>query len=170
MVFWLSKRQLYDELSVARAGFHADASVMPVHDDPVHDFEPESGTLAGRFGGEERLEEVFANVRRNAGAVVFHNNHRVIALPACGNRENARIVHRVERVRNQIGPGLVQLAGVGANLVQRAIVIAPDFDSRAFLHPVSEQPQRGIEPDMNIDGLELRLVHIGVLLHGEHEV
>src|SRR5690348_13942609 len=122
MVFWLSEGNLYDELSVAGPRIHADASMVPVDDNALNDFEPEPGTLACCFGREERLEEVLANLGRNAGPVIFDNNDSLVSVAARRNRENARIAHGVKRVRNQIGPGLIQFAGVGADFVKRAIV------------------------------------------------
>src|SRR5690348_17154587 len=106
MVFWLSEGDLYDELSVAGAGVHANTSMVPVDDNALNDFKPEPGTLACGFGREERLEQVLADFRRNAGAVIFDDDNRLVAFAARGNCENARIVHGVKRVRNQIGPGL----------------------------------------------------------------
>src|SRR5271157_3186764 len=43
---------------------------MLLDDDVVTEREAKSGALAGRLGGEERIEHLFLHLRRDAGAIV----------------------------------------------------------------------------------------------------
>ena len=43
-----------------------------LRDDVVADRQAEAGALAGRLGGEERLEQLVPDLGRNADAVVAH--------------------------------------------------------------------------------------------------
>src|SRR5205085_898335 len=66
-------RQTYREFG-ERAGFAVDLdrAAMLLGDDVVADRQTESCPFAGRLGREEWLEQLVANVRRDAGPVVAH--------------------------------------------------------------------------------------------------
>ena len=49
-----------------------DRAAMLLRDDVVADRQAEPGALAGRLGREERLEQLVADLRRDADAVVAH--------------------------------------------------------------------------------------------------
>src|SRR5205823_14162379 len=51
---------------------HRDRAAMLLGHDVVADRQAKPGTLAGWLGGEERLEQLVPDLRRNAGAVVAH--------------------------------------------------------------------------------------------------
>src|SRR5262245_48683898 len=59
-------RQAYHELAVlASLALDRDCAAMLLRDDVVRDRQTKAGTLAGRFGGEERLEQFVPDVGRN---------------------------------------------------------------------------------------------------------
>src|SRR5205085_1214019 len=66
-------RQPYDELGEgARLALDHDRAAMLLRDDVVADRQTEPGALPGRLGGEEGLEQLVLDLRRNADAVVAH--------------------------------------------------------------------------------------------------
>ena len=65
----------------------------------------------------------------------------------------------------QVGPHLVELAGVGLDARQVGVVLADDLDP--LLRLVVEHHQRALEPLDDVDRLEGRAVHLGV---GPHRV
>ena len=73
-------------------------------------------------------------------------------------------VHRVERVVDQVGPHLVELAGVGRDLRQRAVVLLDHRDAGGDLG--AEHDQRRVEPGVQVGRLVRRPVHLRVLLGG----
>src|ERR1700693_2314322 len=63
----------------------SDRSAVLLRDDVVWDRPAEAGALAGRFGGEERLEQLVSDLCRYAGAVVPHADFDLIAGIARGD-------------------------------------------------------------------------------------
>jgi hypothetical protein len=164
----LVERQADAEAGVA--GLGADAEVAAVLADDAHGVvEAEAEALAGRLGGEERLEDAVLQLGRNAGAGVpdFHQQHVAFKAAGCGAEGSALVAERVERVFNERGPDLVQLAAVGADAGQVGLVVALTWTlSDARL----EHLQRGVEAGGHIDFEDGRAVHVGVGLDGADEV
>src|SRR5262245_37484298 len=52
---------------------------MLLDDDVVADREAKAGALAGRLGGEKRVEHLFFHVRRNTGAVIANPDFHPVA-------------------------------------------------------------------------------------------
>ena len=83
-----------------------------LRDDVVGDRQAEPGALAGRLGGEERLEQLVPDVGRNAGAVVAHADFHRVAELASGDLQRRlepgasavprALVGRVEPVAEQV--------------------------------------------------------------------
>ena len=71
-------------------------------------------------------------------------------------------VHGVDGVVDQVGPDLVELAGVGGQLGQRPVVVAHHLDARRQL--VLQHGQGGLEPVVDVELLERAAVHLAVLL------
>jgi hypothetical protein len=62
-------RQTYRELAVfANLAVHSDGAAMLLRHDVVGDRQAEAGAFAGRFGGEERLEQFVLDVVGNTCA------------------------------------------------------------------------------------------------------
>src|SRR5204862_3030289 len=55
---------------LAGLGYDVDLSAMLLDDDVVGHRQPKPRALAGRLGGEERVEHLFLHLGRDAGAVV----------------------------------------------------------------------------------------------------
>src|SRR5690242_8225563 len=68
-----------------------DRAAMLLRDDVIADRETETGALAGRLGGEERLEQFVPNLGSDTGAVVPHPDLDHLAEITCAHRE-----HRAE--------------------------------------------------------------------------
>src|ERR1041385_3989466 len=65
-------RQCYDERGAfAHLGLYFDRAAVILHD-AIADREPQTRSLTGRFGCEERIENLVANRRRNSLPVVRH--------------------------------------------------------------------------------------------------
>ncbi len=82
-------------------------------------------------------------------------------------RNLAFALHGVGGVVDQVGPDLVQLAAVGADPGQAAVVFADQL--HAVLELVVEHHERAFEAVMDVDLLLGCLVHVGVLFHGLHQ-
>ena len=79
------ERQAHLEPGVPGYRLGPQVAVVPVHHDPPRDVEPETGALADRLGGEERLEDPLPDVVRDAGAGVGELHQQPVALHArCG--------------------------------------------------------------------------------------
>ena len=57
---------------IARFAVHRDRSTVRLGNDVPGDRKAETGAFAGRLGGEEWLEQLVADVGRNADAIVAH--------------------------------------------------------------------------------------------------
>ena len=100
-------------LPSGRGGVDVDQAAVALDHDPAGDVEAEAGALADVLGREERLERARDDLRRHARSGVGDLDHDPVALGAGAHREGARAVHRVDGVVDQVGPDLVELAGVG---------------------------------------------------------
>jgi hypothetical protein len=70
--------------------------------------------------------------------------------------------HGVDGVVDQVGPDLVELAGEGEDVRQRAVVVAHHLD--AVVQLVAEHGERGVEAVVHVEGLQRGPVHLRVLL------
>src|SRR5690242_4587458 len=92
--------------------------------DSVNRVEAQSRTFANRLRCEERLEDAIANLRRNSRTVVSNLNQDAAKLGYRSYQQRAALVHRVNRVIDEVGPNLVELAAARANPGNRAVVLA----------------------------------------------
>jgi len=111
----------------------------------VGNIEAQARPLADRLGGEERLKQPRLNLRRDTRTAVSELDQRVVALTARGNDKVATALHGVDRIVDNIGPYLIELAAVRLKTGQASIVFASYCDR--LDEPVAR-----------------RLVHIGVRL------
>ena len=65
-------RRTVNSVKISRLALDRDRAAMLLRDDVVADRQPEAGAFAGRLGREERLEQLVAVFRADAGAVVAH--------------------------------------------------------------------------------------------------
>src|ERR1041384_4716369 len=121
-----------DRRPLPRLALHRDEAVALL-DDPVHHREAEPGPLAERLGGEERLEEVGADLGRHAAAGIGHGEEHVgtprrnlvVLLGGRGqlhvpglDRHPAAFGHGVARVDDQVHDRLLQLSRIRLDRVE----------------------------------------------------
>ena len=126
--------------------------------------------MAGCFGGEEGLEDARQDGGRDAGAVVPYFDESHLRAETGGELEDGiggGGLHRVERVFDESGPDLVELAAVGAD--GRECGVEVELDPGVFEARV-EHDEGVFERLGEIDVLDGRLVHVGVVLDGADEV
>ncbi len=117
------------ELCSARARLEFDVAAVAA-DQPPRDVEAEAGALPDRLGREKRIEDLFAKVRRNAGPVVDDVDDHEIEAARRRDRDFARVADGVDRVVDEIGPDLVQIAADGAD--RRQVRLQVDADAHRF--------------------------------------
>ena len=78
-------------------GLDFDLSAEFLRDDAVNDLEAEAGAGALRLGGEEWLEDVGKNFRRNAGAVIADADDEPAGLGPGGDFELCALGRRIQR-------------------------------------------------------------------------
>ena len=79
--------------------------------DLAHDIQAQPGAFAGRLGGEEGIEDLLANFRRDAAASIGDRHQCVVAVATQAQGQAALVVHRLQRVMHQVGPHLVYFVG-----------------------------------------------------------
>jgi hypothetical protein len=105
----------------------------------------------------------------HTGAVVGDPHLDPVLVPRRGGQgDRARVAQRVDRVVEQVGPDLVELGAVHADARECRVIAALDRDLRV-LELVMEDRQRGFEPLVDVDLLQVGLVHVGVSLDRAHE-
>ena len=126
-------------------------------DDAVDHRQAEAGALADLLGREERLEDLLDQVRRDAGAGVFHFDDHIFGrrevavaeLPALFRRhvagadgQLAASRHGVARVDREVDDDLLELADVGAHRPKVAAMIDLELDVAAD-QPRQQHPEVG---------------------------
>src|SRR5919106_4007330 len=153
-------RQQHPEAGVAgRGGDPQVAAVALDHDAPA-DVEAEAGALADRLGGVEGLEDVGQDRLGDARAGVGDLDDQAVAVAAGADGQPALAVHAlhgVDGVLDQVGPDLVELAGVGRQQRQRPVVVAHHLDARLQL--VLEHGQGRLQPLVEVEPLQRAAVH-----------
>src|SRR5215216_3488621 len=162
------ERQTDDEAGVARLRLDPDVAAVAGHDDAAGDVQPEPGSLAHALGREERLPDPRLEGWRDARPVVGDLDAGPIALARRPNPEGAPAAHSVDGVVDQVGPDLVQLTPMGADLRQATVVLAVDRDG--VLELVAEDRDGVLEAIVQVDLLLGSPIHEGVLLHRPNEL
>ena len=109
--------------------------------------EPETELHPAVLGREARLEDPIDQVGRDAGAVVPHAHAHPIASPVHGHGQPAPVVHRVQRIDEQVRPDLLQRSRSGADWRHRRVVPV-DLDC---VQPVRHEPQGVVEAGGDVD-------------------
>src|SRR5215211_2639648 len=157
----LGQGQPDDEAGVAGLRFDGQVAAVPPDHDPVGDVQAEPGALADRLGGEERFEDALAQLFGDARAGVANLEPHPVAVHGGAYGERAVTVHGLDGVVDQIGPYLVQLAGVDGDLRQRRIEVLDDLDAFEL---AGQHHQGALEPEVDVDAFVRRTVHVRVLL------
>src|SRR5512145_2480166 len=102
-----------------------DLPAVTLHDDSAGQVEPEPGALADLLGREERLEGVGGDLLGHtvAGIPDLDDDGAVIGVRP--DRERPLALHGVDRVVDEVGPHLVELAGRGLDKGYVVGVLAP---------------------------------------------
>ena len=140
---------------------------MLLHD-TVDGVEAQARAVPYRLCGEERFEDPAANLRRNSGPAVANLYEEPSKLGRSSHHQLAAAVHRVDCVVDEIRPDLIQLAPMGADRRDRAIIFPNHVNP--ILQAVMKHDQRIFQALMNIDLMLRGLVHIRILLDGANQV
>ena len=109
---------------------HPDAAAV-VAGDPVADGEPEAGAHTLGFGGEERVEDLAADLGRDTGAGVGDLEPGLAIVGARANDDRTRSVdghQRLLRVDQQVEDHLLQVGRVGPDLGLARVEVERDRD------------------------------------------
>ena len=131
-------------------------------DDSVGRVEAQARPLAHRFGGEERIEDLAGEVGGNARTVIADLDHDASPSRAGADGEDATPLHRIDRVVDQVGPHLIELATVRIDTGEVLVVIALHADT--LLPFVTQDRQGVVETFMHVDLLDRSLVQIAIAL------
>src|SRR5882757_7442566 len=137
-VMRLFQRQQHDEAGIARHRLHAQIPTMFLHDDVPRQIQPEAGALADWFGGEERLEDVLAYLLGDTGpGVADLDAGQLLAFPTSADGQSAALVaHRCQRVVDDVGPDLVEIAWKARDFGKRLVEFLDHCDRAGVLAAV----------------------------------
>src|SRR5437763_15312742 len=165
---WLIDRQQHLEAGVARLRLHADVAVVATDDDAIADVETEAGAVADILGREEGLEDAPLQFGRDSRSRVADLDEDAVAFPGGPHGQRALAAHGVDGVVDEVGPDLIQLARLRADLGKAAVVVADNLHT--LLELVAQDDQRALEPVVHVDRPEGALVEVAVVLHGRHQL
>ena len=146
-------------------GFDCERAVVAIDDDVTRGGKPEAGSGPHVLRREERVEDPVDDGRRDTGPVVRDVHVRAALVASRADRDGARLAERVDRVREQVRPHLIQLRAAHDQPRQVAVVVADDLD-RGVLQAVAEHDQRRLETFVEVDVDQLATIHVGVGLDG----
>src|ERR1700722_17947068 len=139
---WRLQRQQDDEPRIARHRFHSDVTAMLLHDDVEGQIQPEAGAFPERLGGEERLEDVLADIFGDPGPIVTDlDAGHALAFPAGADGQRATLIaHRGDRVVDDVGPYLIEIAWIARDFRKRLVELLDHGDRSGVLACVLAQP------------------------------
>ena len=97
---------------------------MLVEDDVVCDVQSQAGANTGTFRSKERFEDAVLNPGGNPRPVIDDFDHNFAAFGVCAQDELSLTLHGTDRVVDDVGPDLVQLAPVSFNVRQIVGILA----------------------------------------------
>ncbi len=166
--------QEHDKPGLARHRFDPQIAVMPVDDDLPGQIQPQPGPFTEGFGGEERLEDVLEDVGGNSwtGVADLHAQHLVGFAAGTNRQRAARAAHRGNRIVDDVGPHLVQIAWVAGDLRKRVVeFLGHRYVQVAFFaQPVGEHRQCAPQLVMHVGHLERCPIHLGILFGVFHQL
>src|SRR3954453_21856888 len=112
-------------------GLDRDRSAVPFVDDAAGDVEPEPGSPAYVLRGEEGVECVRSDLRGHPLARVADLDHGCGGFRAGHKAKRAIPMHGIDRVSDEVGPHLVQLAGVRLDAWCRLVEVTLDAHAGA---------------------------------------
>ena len=106
---------------------------------------------------------------RDPGAVVGDLDLGEVAEAASGDRDRPALAERVDRVVEQVGPDLVELGAAHGQLGEVQVQVLLELDL-GVLQAVAQHLEGHLEALVHVHLDEFAAVHVGVGLHGPHEV
>ena len=103
---------------LAGLGLDAEIAVVTADHDPVADVQAQSRALPDLLGREERIEDAALEFGRDSRSGVTDLDQHTIPVPAGADGQRALAVHGIDGVVDDVGPYLVELAALGADLGQ----------------------------------------------------
>ena len=137
---------------------------MLLNDDAVADIEAQPRPVSRRFGGIEGVENFLLNVDGNSRSTVGYFDNDPVAVPVGFQLESAFAAHRSNRVIDEVGPHLVELAAKALN--KRQILRKVKIDVEPVSTFFSLLDERVMQSLAHIDGLNGALIHVGVSFEG----
>src|SRR5579883_924327 len=163
----VGEREIDQEAGVTWLGIHLNITFV-LANDTLNGIEAKSGTLPNSLRSKERFEDVGPNLRRDSRAIVADLDHHATILPEGADAQLAFTLHGIDRVVDDVGPDLIQLASEGVNQ-QRNRIIFPLYRN-SVLQLMIHDRERIFQALDYVDILDRRLVHVGVFLDGADEI
>src|SRR5262249_4141230 len=146
---------------------HVDAAPMLPHD-ALDRVQAETSALPDALGREEGLKDVGLDFGGDSWAAVTNLHHDATVVTIGPNSKLALAAHGVNRVVDDVGPNLVQLAAEGIHQKRQGLIIT--FHSHTLFELVVQDGERGFEALYDIDILYGSLVHVSVFLDRPNQV
>src|SRR5579864_737743 len=86
-------------------------------------------SLTDAFRGKERFKDVWQDFGRNARTVVGYLHHHASVITICSNTQLALAAHGINRIVDNVGPYLVELAAKRIHQKRHALIVALHRDS-----------------------------------------
>jgi Domain of unknown function (DUF5134) len=120
-------------------GIDGDEAAVPLHNRTPRDVETETGAFPRVLGRVEGVERAGRYLRWHTRSGVADLDDDVLLLDPGRQPERPCAVHRIERVVDEIGPHLVELAGVSLDPGEAGAVVAHDSNTGTALVPQHHQ-------------------------------
>src|SRR5574340_308462 len=101
------------EYCISRHRFNQKLPLMPVHDDVMRDMQSQASSRTWRLGRKEWLKDSVHDVPCDTGTVILDFDIYPIVMKIGSQINLAFPLHGINRIINDIGPDLVQLARIG---------------------------------------------------------
>src|SRR2546423_6940116 len=144
----------------ARLGVDGDRAAVALDDDALCDVETQTGAFAHVLSRVEDLERAGRYLQRHPRAGVTDLDDDIVPLGPRRQPQRACSVHRVDGVVDEVGPHLVEFAGVSLDVGDAGAVVTDDRDTVAELVP--EHYQGALEAVRYVDPLYRCPVHLRV--------
>src|SRR5271163_4421846 len=150
-------------------GFGINLNISPVllHNS-LDGVQAEARAFPNSFGCEKRLKDVRLHLAGNSWAIVANLNYNATVVLVGSDAQLAFCVHCVNRVVNDVGPDLVELAAKRIHQQRNALVIA--LHHHSLLQLMIQDREGGFQAPYYVYVLHGGLVHVGVFLDCAHQV
>src|SRR5215475_13214948 len=91
---------------------------------PLNRIQPKACALTDALGCKEWLKDARLNFRRNAGAAIANLNHDATIIPKGPDAKLTLAAHGVNRIVDDVGPNLIQLAAEGIYHQGNGLIVA----------------------------------------------